>query len=145
MGDRERAGPQVLLLGRGIRIDRTKIRKPTSGQKHCPKLRPARDELAVPCACLILVVWERGLSVARWLGDIGVPIDESIRLSCCLGRVSLLLSQVLVVGSSIVERASSLWLRGHQSTVWSLGVGGCDRVLRGWLRNRMLRVWLRGQ
>jgi len=117
-------------------------RKPALGQKHCPKRRPARDELAVPCACFILVVWERRLSVARWLADIGIPTDESIRLSCSLRRVSLVLGQVLVVGSSILERPGSLWLRGYQSTVWALGVGRCDRVLGGGLRDGMC-VWLR--
>ena len=144
MGDRERAGPQVLLLGRGIGVDWTKIENQRKVNKHCPKRRLARDELAVPCACFILVVRERRWSVTRWLGNIRVPVDESVRLSRRLRRVSLVLSQVLVIGSSILERPSPLWLRGYQSAVRSLRIGRCDRMLRGGLGNGILCVWLRG-
>ena len=53
---------------------------------------PARDELAVPCACFILVIRERWGSVPSRLVDIGVPVDEGVCLSRCLSRVSLMLS-----------------------------------------------------
>ena len=90
----ERVGSEVWLLGRGIGIDRTKI---ANASKHDHKRRSARDELAVPCACFILVIRERGWTVACLLGNIGVPVDESVCLSRCLRSVSLVLSQMLIV------------------------------------------------
>ena len=93
MGDRERVGSEV-LLGRGIGIDRTKIANPS---KHVHKRRSAKDELAVPCACFILVIRKCWWSVACRLGDIGVPVDESVCLGRCLGRISLVLSEMLIV------------------------------------------------
>lgn len=109
MRDRERAGPQVLLLGRGIGGNWTKI-ETGFRSKILSQTETDEDELAVPCACFILTVRERRRSVARRLGNIGVPIDESVRLSCGLRRVRLVLSQVLVVGSGILERPGSLRL-----------------------------------
>jgi hypothetical protein len=123
VGDRERVGSEVLLLGRGIGIDWTEI---ANSSKHHHKRRSVRDELAVPCACFILVVRERWWSVACLLSDIGVPVDKSVGLSRCLRRVSLVLGQVLIVRSSILEGPSSLWLRRYQPTIWSLGVRRCD-------------------